>query len=62
MADRIVTCRYLKAYETQCTGEAVDPTAEVLLCARHLAAAQRLIDTAFRRAGLPGAPRPARTR
>ena len=50
MSERIVTCRYLKAYNTQCTAEAVDPSAELLLCARHLAEAQRLIHAAFQRA------------
>lgn len=50
MPDRIVTCRYLKAYNTQCTAEAVAPDAELLLCARHLAAAQRLIHEAFQQA------------
>ena len=49
MSERVVTCRYLKAYNTQCTAEAVDPSAEVLLCVRHLAEAQRLIHAAFQR-------------
>lgn len=50
MPERIVTCRVLKAYNTQCTGEAVDPDAELKICARHLAEAQRLIHAAFQRA------------
>lgn len=36
---RLVTCRYLNRHADQCTGEAVQPDAEVLLCTRHLAAA-----------------------
>ncbi|MEU1497015.1 hypothetical protein [Streptomyces sp. NPDC005732] len=50
MPERIVTCRVLSGRGHQCTGEAVDPTAELLICARHLAEAQRLIHAAFRRA------------
>ncbi|MFD9211615.1 hypothetical protein ACFVY9_00565 [Streptomyces sp. NPDC059544] len=50
MADRIVTCRYLKAYNTQCTAEAIDPDGEVLLCIRHYAAAVRTVEAAQRRA------------
>lgn len=46
---RRVTCRYLKAFGTQCTGEAVDPDAEVLLCTAHLAAAYRLFSSAATR-------------
>jgi hypothetical protein len=44
---RKTTCRYLKAFGHQCTGEAVDPDAEILLCVRHLAEAQRLIASAL---------------
>ncbi|MFJ1808522.1 MULTISPECIES: hypothetical protein [unclassified Streptomyces] len=50
MTDRIVTCRVLSGRGAQCTGEAVDPGAELKICARHLAEAQRLIHEAFRRA------------
>lgn len=49
MAGRIVTCRVLTRLGNQCTGEAVDPAAELLICTRHLAKAQRLIHEAFRR-------------
>ncbi|WP_165906273.1 hypothetical protein [Streptomyces sp. Z26] len=49
MTERRITCRYLKAYDTQCTAEAVDPGGEVLLCIRHLAAAQRLVGAAVAR-------------
>ena len=44
-----VTCRVLNGRGNQCTGEAVDPTAELKICARHLAEAQRLIHEAFQR-------------
>jgi hypothetical protein len=47
--NRIVTCRVLNRYGHQCTGEAVDPEGELLICVRHLAMAQRLIHAAFRR-------------
>lgn len=50
MPERIVTCRVLSGRGTQCTGEAVDPGAELKICARHLAEAQRLIHAAFQRA------------
>jgi hypothetical protein len=45
-----VTCRVLNRHGNQCTGEAVDPDAELKICTRHLAEAQRLIDAAFQRA------------
>lgn len=45
----IVRCRYLTPREgLQCTAEAVDPDAEVVLCARHLAAAARIYRDAAR--------------
>ncbi|MFD4557585.1 hypothetical protein ACFWP5_25230 [Streptomyces sp. NPDC058469] len=50
MTGRIVRCRVLNRLSDQCTGEAVDPGAELLICARHLAEAQRLIHAAFQRA------------
>ena len=50
MSGRIVTCRVLSGRGVQCTGEAVDPGAELKICARHLAEAQRLIHQAFQRA------------
>lgn len=46
MAERIVTCRYLKAYDTQCTAEALDPDGEVLICARHAAKVMRTVQAA----------------
>lgn len=53
MADRVVTCRYLKAYNTQCTAEAIDPNGEVLICIRHYAAAVRTVREAQDRAAKP---------
>lgn len=50
MPERIVTCRVLSGRGTQCTGEAVAPDAELKICARHLAEAQRLIHEAFSKA------------
>lgn len=49
MPGRIVTCRVLNRLGNQCTGEAVDPDAELLICTRHLAEAQRLLFEALRR-------------
>lgn len=45
-----VTCRVVNGRGTQCTAEAVDPNAELKICARHLGEAQRLIHQAFQRA------------
>lgn len=44
-----VTCRVLSGRGVQCTAEAVDPGAELKICVRHLAEAQRLIHEAFSR-------------
>ncbi|PJM98111.1 hypothetical protein CG740_37135 [Streptomyces sp. CB01201] len=46
MAERIVTCRYLKAFDTQCTAEAIDPDGEVLICVRHAAKVMRTVQAA----------------
>lgn len=46
-----VTCRVLSGKGNQCTAEAVDPAAELLICTRHLAAAQRLISGALAKSG-----------
>lgn len=54
---RVVRCRYIASHPrrgvNQCTGEAADPTAELLLCTTHLAAAWRMIDDL--RSNLPAA-------
>ena len=50
MTDRIVRCRVLDRQSNPCSGEAVNPEAELLICTRHLAEAQRLIHEAFQRA------------
>ncbi|WP_165959106.1 hypothetical protein [Actinomadura sp. KC345] len=34
---RLTRCRYLRKNDQQCTAEAVDPNAEVLLCTKHMA-------------------------
>ncbi|GFH38887.1 hypothetical protein [Streptomyces pacificus] len=46
MADRIVTCRYLKAFNTQCTAEAIDPDGEAVICARPAAEVMRTVSDA----------------
>lgn len=35
--DRAVRCRYLRRSGEQCTGEAADPAADVVLCLKHMA-------------------------
>lgn len=55
MASSYVTCRVLSGRGVQCTAEAVDPNAELKICTRHLAEAQRLIHEAFRRTRTNGA-------
>lgn len=39
----IVRCRYLRRNGEQCTGEAIDPGAEILLCAKHAGRVMRLV-------------------
>ncbi|MFG2002313.1 hypothetical protein ACGFNU_24485 [Spirillospora sp. NPDC048911] len=34
---QIIRCRYLRRSGEQCTGEAADPAADVLLCLKHMA-------------------------
>ncbi|MEV4001010.1 hypothetical protein [Actinomadura sp. NPDC049753] len=34
---RIVRCRYLRQNDERCTGEVLDPAADVLLCVKHTA-------------------------
>lgn len=51
MTERLVRCRVHNRLNDPCSGEAVDPQAELLICARHLAEAQRLIHEAFKRVG-----------
>ena len=43
MQDRKTRCRYLKRDGNQCTAEAVDDTADVLLCAKHVALVMELL-------------------
>jgi len=50
MPERFVTCRVVNGRGVQCTAEAVDAGAELKICVRHLAEAQRLIHSAFQRA------------
>lgn len=40
-----VFCRYLRLSERQCTGEAVDPEGDILLCSKHLARAMVMIES-----------------
>ncbi|MEU3667560.1 hypothetical protein [Streptomyces virginiae] len=46
MADRIVTCRMTDRWGNRCTGEAIDPDGEALICIRHYAAAVRTVSAA----------------
>lgn len=43
-APRRVTCRMTDRHHDQCTGEALDPNGEVLICATHAAAVMRLVN------------------
>ncbi|BBA99253.1 hypothetical protein RVR_5793 [Actinacidiphila reveromycinica] len=56
MSERIVRCRVHNRLNDPCSGEAVDPDAELLICTRHLAEAQRLIAEAMGRAVTPASP------
>lgn len=47
-ATRIVRCRVHNRMGNPCSDEAVDPDAELLICVRHLAEAQQLINDALR--------------
>lgn len=42
-AERLTRCRYLRRNEAQCTAEAADPDAQILLCTKHLARAMALV-------------------
>lgn len=46
MAERIVTCRMTDRWGNRCTGEAIDPDGEALICIRHYAAAARTVEAA----------------
>jgi hypothetical protein len=52
---KYVTCRVVDRLGNRCTGEAVMADAELLICTRHLAEAQRLIHAAYQRATGKGA-------
>jgi hypothetical protein len=41
-------CRYLRRNDEQCTAEAVDPEADVLICVKHLARAVKLFEDRLR--------------
>lgn len=43
MNTRIITCRYLRRDGNQCTGEAIDPDADILLCVKHAALVMTLV-------------------
>ncbi|WP_328620702.1 hypothetical protein [Streptomyces sp. NBC_00354] len=43
MAERIVTCRMTDRWGHRCTGEAIDPDGEALICIRHYGAAIRTV-------------------
>jgi hypothetical protein len=56
VSERIVRCRVNNRMGDPCSGEAVDPNADLLICVRHLAEAQRLIAQAMDRAKGKGEP------
>lgn len=43
MPEKTAKCRVYTRYANRCTGDAIDPLGEVLLCQRHLAAAMQLL-------------------
>lgn len=43
MSDRAIRCRYRRRNDDMCTGEAVNPDGEVLLCTKHLARAMQMV-------------------
>ena len=43
--ERLARCRYLRRNDEQCTAEAIDPDADILICAKHAARVMRLIAT-----------------
>lgn len=51
---RVVRCRVLGKQSNPCTGEAIDPDGELLICPRHLAMAMRMLDQAKVKVGSPG--------
>jgi nitrite reductase/ring-hydroxylating ferredoxin subunit len=55
VTDRIVRCRVHTRRGNPCTGEAVDPEAELQICIRHLAEAHRLIQAGILRSERGGA-------
>lgn len=50
VTERLVRCRVHNRMGDPCSGEAVDADADLLICTRHLAEAQRLIAQAVGRA------------
>jgi hypothetical protein len=49
---KIVRCRYLRLNDAQCTAEVADPSAEILLCSKHLARALALVRAGMKRTGV----------
>jgi len=43
MPDPKAQCRFYSRYANRCTGEAVDPAGEILICQRHLGYAMELL-------------------
>ncbi|MCW2920005.1 MAG: hypothetical protein JWN52_8073 [Actinomycetia bacterium] len=55
-AAKLERCRYLGRGDNQCTGEVLDPAAEILLCRKHLARALQLIRRGMQSTGITRAP------
>lgn len=51
-----VLCRYTRQSGDQCTGEALDPTADVLICTKHAARVMALIRSGMKQTGITKAP------
>lgn len=50
--DRKVVCRYVRRDGYPCTAEAIDPTAEILICSKHAAKVIDLVNGRLAAAGL----------
>lgn len=49
MAERITRCRYMRLSGEMCTGEALDPNGDVLICAKHAARIMALVQAGLAR-------------
>lgn len=60
MTAQHVQCRYLRRSGEQCTGEVLDPEAEVLVCAKHAGRVMEMVKRTMAQAKKTGARTSAR--